>query len=165
MFHPFAPLLASLALSSTPAAAQGSTSPDDVVLGGRCGDGVVDLWETCDTAIHPWCRNCAPFCGNCVREPGEDPSNCPEDGALGGACNPLPEPDDPPDCDDERCDSGEAGGSDTGAGLDDDGCGCRDSSAGGAPGLALLLLFSRRRRVRGLRWRTSVKQAHGPERR
>lgn len=158
MLRPFA-LVVSLALFSAAAAARGAAPPDDIAQAGRCGDGVVDPWETCDTAIHPWCRNCVPFCGNCVREPGETPENCPEDGAQGFACNPFPDAD-PPVCGDGICDPDEdalcsdcmEGGTDatatagsSGAELDDDGCGCRNGSAGGAPSLALLLLLLRKR--------------------
>ncbi|MCY0989891.1 hypothetical protein OV203_22320 [Nannocystis sp. ILAH1] len=130
-----------------------------------CGDGVVDPWELCDTALPGNCTQCQAICGNCIREPIEDPLSCPEDGAWGFPCNPdtglascgdgVCEPDEEDSC---PHDCGPDGSSDSGAGESDsattggaeseDGCGCRGDATGSAPGLALLLLLGRRRSQR-----------------
>ncbi|MFZ6184813.1 FG-GAP repeat domain-containing protein [Nannocystis pusilla] len=130
-----------------------------------CGDGVVDPWELCDTALPGPCDYCLAICGNCIREPTETPETCPEDGAWGfpcasetglascgdGVCEPDEEPWCPDDCDPEGSgDSGaeESDSATTGGAQFEDGCGCRGDATGGAPGLALLLLLGRRRPAR-----------------
>ena len=62
---------------------------------GSCGDGILDPWETCDSAIDPQCVACEHLCGDgsCDR-PVEDPDNCPDD-CLGGGLS----------CPDGICDS------------------------------------------------------------
>ena len=131
-----------------------------------CGDGVVDPWERCEGAVEPRCIECAAICGDCIRDPPENPENCPDDGALGGSCAPttgldgcgdgICEPGEeslcPVDCGpcgDSSCEDSSAEGGDasaTTAGAEPlDGCGCRGRATSGA--FSLLILLLRRRRA------------------
>ncbi|MCY1066362.1 hypothetical protein OV090_16400 [Nannocystis sp. RBIL2] len=141
-----------------------------------CGDGVVDPWEVCDVLADPACIACAAVCGNgpcevpvendwncaedCVnREPttgdacgdhvcgvGED-LGCPQDCVVCGdlVCEPGEDERCPADCPQAE-DSGDDSAS-TGGATPAEGCGCRESPAGGVLGLCMGLLARRRRRA------------------